>query len=91
MSGFSGLFMVAEEYLPPTATRGAWALMSPAQVVPGSPLLKPERKEVTQREDWVATWRTSLPFVKDHVEKLSSPSAHGRIGQGHELQQRLKY
>ena len=27
--------MVAEAYLPPTATRGAWALMSPAQVDPG--------------------------------------------------------
>ena len=25
------LFMVAEEYLPPTAEMGTWALMSPAQ------------------------------------------------------------
>ena len=25
------LFMVAEEYLPPTAAPGTWALMSPAQ------------------------------------------------------------
>ena len=49
-------FMVAEEYLPPTATRGAWTLMSPAQVDPCSPLtrqsgnrrLKPEKKEDTR-------------------------------------------
>ena len=27
--------MVAEEYLPPTAARGTWALMSPAQGRPG--------------------------------------------------------
>ena len=27
--------MVAEVYLPPTATRGAWTPMSPAQVDPG--------------------------------------------------------
>ena len=29
------LFMVAEEYLPPTAAPGTWALMSPAQGRPG--------------------------------------------------------
>ena len=28
-------FMVAEEYLPPTAAPGTWALMSPAQGSPG--------------------------------------------------------
>ena len=38
-------FMVAEEYPPPTATRGAWALTSPDHVDPGSPLFKPEKKE----------------------------------------------
>ena len=61
-------FMVAEEYLPPTANRGAWALMSPAKVDPGSPLLRPEKKEDTRRQEWVLKWRTSSPFVKDHVE-----------------------
>ena len=35
---------------------------------PGSPLLKPEKREDTRREDRVPTWRTSSPFVKDHVE-----------------------
>ena len=29
------LFMVAEDYLPPTAAPGTWALMSPAQGRPG--------------------------------------------------------
>ena len=28
-------FMVAEDYLPPTAATGTWALMSPAQGRPG--------------------------------------------------------
>ena len=28
-------FMVAEEYVPPTAAPGTWALMSPAQGRPG--------------------------------------------------------
>ena len=28
-------FMVAEDYLPPTAAPGTWALMSPAQGRPG--------------------------------------------------------
>ena len=58
----------------PIATRGA--LMSPAQVDPGSPLtipsgnrrLKPEKKEDIRKEEWVPTWRTSSPFVKQHVE-----------------------
>ena len=63
-------FMVAEEYLPPTATRGAWALMSPAEVDPGSPLFKLEKREDTQGEERVPTWRTSSLFVKDHVEKV---------------------
>ena len=63
-------FMVAEEYLPPTATRGPWALLSPAQVDPRSPLLKPEKKEDIRREEWVPTRRTSSPFVKDHVENV---------------------
>ena len=47
-------FMVAEEYLPPTAALGTWTLMSPAQGRPGcrssSPLSrrrtgKPEKSE----------------------------------------------
>ena len=47
-------FMVAEEYLPPTAALGTWALMSPAQGRPGCRLLslwsrrrtgKPEKSE----------------------------------------------
>ena len=65
--------MVAEEYLLPTATRGAWALMSPAQADPGSPLLKPEKKEDIRGEEWVPTWRTSSPFVKDHGESVVIP------------------
>ena len=34
-------FMVAEEYLPPTAAPGTWALMSPAQGLPGCTSLSP--------------------------------------------------
>ena len=34
-------FMVAEEYLPPTAAPGTWALMSPAQARPGCRSLSP--------------------------------------------------
>ena len=34
-------FMVAEEYLPPTAAPGTWALMSPAQGLPGCRSLSP--------------------------------------------------
>ena len=50
-------FMVAEEYLPPTAAPGTSALMSPAQGRPGctslSPLSrrriwKPEKSEIAQ-------------------------------------------
>ena len=50
-------FMVAEEYMPPTAAPGTWALMSPAQGRPGcrswSPwsrrrTLKPEKSEDAQ-------------------------------------------
>ena len=50
-------FMVAEEYLPPTAAAGTWALMSPAQGCPGcrswSPssrrrTCKPEKSEDAQ-------------------------------------------
>ena len=50
-------FMVAEEYLPPTAAPGTWALMTPAQGRPGcrswSPLSrrrtgKPEKSEDAQ-------------------------------------------
>ena len=44
--------------------------MSPAQVNPGSPLLKPERKKDTEREEWVPTWKTSSHFEKDHVIKV---------------------
>ena len=69
-------FIVVEVYVPPTATRGAWAFMSPAQADPGSSLtipsdirrLKPEKKEDNRREEWVPTWRTSSPSVKDHVK-----------------------
>ena len=34
-------FMVAEEYLPPTAAPGTWALMSPARGRPGCKSLSP--------------------------------------------------
>ena len=69
-------FMVADVYLLPTAGQGAWALMSPPQVHPGSPLtipfanrrLKPEKEEDIRKEEWVPTWRTSSPLVKEHVE-----------------------
>ena len=91
-------FMVAEEYPPPTATRGAWALMSPTQVDPGSPLttpsgnrqLKPEKKEAARREEWVLTWRTSSPFVKDHVENVVISEYLRKHRTRQELQQRLK-
>ena len=70
-------FTVAETYLPPTATLGAWAPMSPAQVDPGSPLmipggnrrLRPKKKEDIQKEEWVPTLRPSSPFLREHVEK----------------------
>ena len=50
-------FMVAEEYLPPTAAPGTWASMSPAQGRPGCRLWspssrcrtgKPEKSEAAQ-------------------------------------------
>ena len=53
-------FMVAEEYLPPTAAPGTWALMSPAQERPEcrwwSPLSrrrtgKPEKREGAQNRE----------------------------------------
>ena len=34
-------FMVAKEYLPPTAAPGTWAVMSPAQGRPGCRSLSP--------------------------------------------------
>ena len=64
-------FMVAEEYLPPTAAPGTWALMSPAQGRPGGRSLsqlsgrrtgKPEKSEDAQNgeplQDMGWTWRT---------------------------------
>ena len=68
--------MVADVYLPPNATRAALALMSPAQVDPGLPSMTPsgswwlrqEKKEDMRKEEWVPTWRTLLPFVKEHVK-----------------------
>ena len=64
----------------PTAhpTRGVWALISPAQVDPASPLMiqsgnhrfNPEKKGDTRREEWVPTWRISSPSVKDHVKNI---------------------
>ena len=53
-------FMVAEEYLPPTAAPGTWALMSPARGRPGcrswSPWnrrrnWKPEKSEDAQNRE----------------------------------------
>ena len=40
--------MVAEEYLPPTAAPGTWALMSPAQGRPGCRLWSPSSRSRTQ-------------------------------------------
>ena len=40
-------FMVAEEYLPPTAAPGTWALMSPAQGCPGCRSLSPWSRRQT--------------------------------------------
>ena len=34
-----------------------------------SPWLKPEKNEDMRKEEWVPTWRTSSPFVKEHVQK----------------------
>ena len=41
-------FMVAEDYLPPTAALGTWALMSPAPGRPGCRSLSPW----SQRRTW---------------------------------------
>ena len=58
-------FMVAEEYLPPTAAPGTWALMSPAQGRPGCRLWspssqrrtrKPEKSEDAQNRSLCRTW-----------------------------------
>ena len=44
-------FMVAEEYLPPTAAPGTWALMSPAQGRPGCRSLSPwSRRRIWKAE-----------------------------------------
>ena len=47
-------YMVAEEYLPPTAAPGTWALMSPAQGRPGcrswSPLSRRRTGKLEKRE-----------------------------------------
>ena len=39
--------MVAEDYLPPTAAPGTWALMSPAQGRPGCRSLSPSSRRRT--------------------------------------------
>ena len=44
-------FMVAEEYLPPTAALETWALMSPAQGCPGCRSLSPwSRRRIRKPE-----------------------------------------
>ena len=77
-------FMVAEEYLPPTAAPETWALMSPAQGRPGcrswSPSSgrrtgKPEKSEDAQNgeplQDMGSTWRTWPPCVKGNAARLA--------------------
>ena len=44
-------FMVAEDYLPPTAAPGTWALMSPAQGRPGCRLLSPWSRRRTWKPE----------------------------------------
>ena len=44
-------FMVAEEYLPPTAAPGTWALMSPAQVRPGCRSWSPSSRRRTGKPE----------------------------------------
>ena len=44
-------FMVAEEYLPPTAAPGTWALMSPAQGCPGCRLSSPWSRRRTGKPE----------------------------------------
>ena len=44
-------FMVAEEYLPPTAAPGTWALMSPAQGSPGCRSWSPSSRRRTWKPE----------------------------------------
>ena len=44
-------FMVAEEYLPPTAAPGTWALVSPAQGRPGCRSLSPWSRHRTWKPE----------------------------------------
>ena len=44
-------FMVVEEYLPPTAAPGTWALMSPAQERPGCRSLSPWSRRRTWKPE----------------------------------------
>ena len=44
-------FMVAEEYLPPTAAPGTWVLMSPAQGRPGCRLSSPWSRRRTGKPE----------------------------------------
>ena len=44
-------FMVAEEYLPPTAAPGTWALMSPAQGRPGCRSWSPSSRRRTGKPE----------------------------------------
>ena len=44
-------FMVAEDYLPPTAAPGTWALISPAQGRPGCRSLSPWRRRRTWKPE----------------------------------------
>ena len=77
------LFMVAEEYLPPTSAPGTWALMSPAQGRPGCRSWrssrrrtgKPEKGEDAQNreplQDMGWTRRTWPPCVKVNAARLA--------------------
>ena len=44
-------FMVAEDYLPPTAAPGTWALMSPAQGSPGCRSSSPWSRRRTRKPE----------------------------------------
>ena len=44
-------FMVAEDYLPPKAARGTWALMSPGQGRPGCKSRSPWSRRRTLKPD----------------------------------------
>ena len=44
-------FMVAEEYLPPTASPRTWALMSPAQGGPGCRSWSPSSRRRTRKPE----------------------------------------